>query len=107
MKKTPADDVLEPLFHRQVKKAKLLSHDIASYERAVDGTKEKSYDFLYEAVNRVIKIRRLECNRERIAKQAAAGMPSAPAPLKRVPKGFCVDFCSQRIVQQRHMYPQT
>ena len=67
-----------PLFHRQVKKAKTLAHDIAIYERAIDGTKEKSYDFLYDAVNRLIKIKRLERNRERIAKQAAAGMPSAP-----------------------------
>ena len=92
MKKLLADDVLQPLFHRQVKKAKILSHDIAIYERAVDGSTEKTYEFLYNAVNRLIKIKRLERNRERIAKQAAAGMPSAPAPLKRVPKGFCIDF---------------
>eukprot|EP00439_Symbiodinium_sp_Y106_P047095 s1555_g6.t1 len=73
MKKTPADDVLQPLFHRQVKKAKMLSHDIAIYERAIDGSAEKTYEFLYNAVNRLIKIKRLERNRERIAKQAAAG----------------------------------
>ena len=110
MKKTPADDVLQPLFHRQVKKAKILSHDIAIYERAVDGSAEKTYEFLYNAVNRLIKIKRLERNRERIAKQAAAGMPSAPAPLKRVPKGFCIDFvrngsCSKDQCTYKHQMP--
>ena len=110
MKKSPADDVLQPLFHRQVKKAKILSHDIAIYERAVDGSTEKTYEFLYNAVNRLIKIKRLERNRERIAKQAAAGMPSAPAPLKRVPKGFCIDFvrngsCSKDQCTYKHQMP--
>ena len=51
MKETPADDVLEPLFHRQVKQAKSLSHDIAIYERALDGSTEKSFDFLYATAN--------------------------------------------------------
>ena len=110
MKKIPADDVLQPLFHRQVKKAKMLAHDIAIYERASDGTKEKSYEFLYDAVNRLIKIKRLERNRERIAKQAAAGMPSAPAPLKLVPRGFCIDFvrngsCSKDKCTYKHQMP--
>ena len=110
MKKSLADDVLQPLFHRQVKKAKILSHDIAIYERAVDGSTEKTYEFLYNAVNRLIKIKRLERNRERIAKQAAAGMPSAPAPLKRVPKGFCIDFvrngsCSKDQCTYKHQMP--
>ena len=110
MKKSLADDVLQPLFHRQVKKAKILSHDIAMNERAVDGSTEKTYEFLYNAVNRLIKIKRLERNRERIAKQAAAGMPSAPAPLKRVPKGFCIDFvrdgsCSKDQCTYKHQMP--
>ena len=110
MKKSPADDVLQPLFHRQVKKAKILSHDIAIYERVVDGSTEKTYEFLYNAVNRLIKIKRLERNRERIAKQAAAGMPSAPAPLKRVPKGFCIEIvrngsCSKDQCTYKHQMP--
>ena len=110
MKKSPAGDVLQPLLHRQVKMAKMLSHDIAVYERAIDGSPEKTYEFLYNAVNRLIKIKRLERNRERIAKQAAAGMPSAPAPLKRVPRGFCVDFvrngsCSKDQCTYKHQMP--
>ena len=42
-KKTPTDDVLESLFHRQIKKNKALAHDVAIYERAVEGTPEKSF----------------------------------------------------------------
>ena len=64
----------------------------AIYELALDATKEKSFDFLYGAANRYIKAKRLERNRERIATQAAVGMPSAPAPRKQVPEGFCIDF---------------
>ena len=111
IKKTPSDDVLESLFHRQIKKNKALAHDVAIYERAVDGTPEKTFEFLYKAANRHINAKRLEKNRDRMAKQAAAGMPSAPAPLKRVPRGFCVDFvkkgsCSKDNCPYKHEKPE-
>ena len=35
--------IMDEDFHRQIKKAKMLSHDIAIYERALDGSKEKSF----------------------------------------------------------------
>ena len=111
IKKTPSDDVLESLFHRQVKKNKALAHDVAIYERAIDGSPEKTFEFLYKAANRHINAKRLEKNRDRMAKQAAAGMPSAPAPLKRVPKGFCIDFvrkgsCSKDNCPYKHEKPE-
>ena len=111
IKKTPSDDVLESLFHRQIKKNKALAHDVAIYERAIDGTPEKTFEFLYKAANRHINAKRLEKNRDRMAKQAAAGMPSAPAPLKRVPKGFCIDFvkmgsCSKDNCPYKHEKPE-
>ena len=90
IQKAPDETFLEPLFHRQVKKCKALQHDINIYERAADGSPEKTYKFLYDAARNHINCKRLERNRERIAKQTA-GLPTAPAP-KRVPKGFCIAF---------------
>ena len=90
IQKAPDETFLEPLFHRQVKKCKALQHDINIYERAADGSPEKTYKFLYDAARNHINRKRLERNRERIAKQTA-GLPTTPAP-KRVPKGFCIAF---------------
>ena len=41
MKVAPEDPFLEPLFHRQIEKCKSISHDIAIYERATEGAKER------------------------------------------------------------------
>ena len=90
IQKAPDETFLEPLFYRQVKKCKALQHDINIYERAADGSPEKTYKFLYDAARNHINRKRLERNRERIAKQTA-GLPTTPAP-KRVPKGFCIAF---------------
>ena len=90
--KTPEASFLEPLFHRQVKKVKALSHDINIYERALEGSKERSYSFLYDAANAHLNRKRLERNRERMARQTGSpAVPTAPAP-KRVPKGFCISW---------------
>ena len=89
IQKAPDDTFLEALFQRQVKKCKALQHDMNIYQRALDGSPETSHKFLYDAASNHIN-RRLERNRERIAKQTA-GQPTVPAP-KRVPKGFCVAF---------------
>ena len=67
--------------------------------------------FWYEAANRYIKARRLECDWERIAKQAAVGMPSAPVPLRGVSRGFCIDFvrngsCSRDQCKYKHQVPE-
>ena len=89
IQKSPDEAFLEPLFHRQVKKCKSLQHDINIYERAAEGSAERSYKFLYDAANAHVNRKRLEKNRERIAKQT--GNPTVPAPA-RVPKGYCFNF---------------
>ena len=78
----PDKSVLEPLFHRQVKKCKDIAHDISIYDRALDGSSQKSYQFLYDAVNNHLKRERLQTleNRDRIVRQAGCDVPSAPAP---------------------------
>ena len=89
VQKSPDEAFLEPLFHRQVKKCKSLQHDINIYERAAEGSAQRSYKFLYDAANAHVNRKRLEKNRERIAKQT--GNPTVPAPA-RVPKDYCFSF---------------
>ena len=91
MKVAPEDKCLEPLFHRQIKKCKSISHDIAIYERASEGAKERSYAYLYQAASNYLARRRLDRNRERMARQLGDEKPALPAA-KRVPKGFCISF---------------
>ena len=91
MKVTPEDQFLEPLFHREVKKCKSISHDIAIYERATEGAKERSYAYLHQAASNYLARGRLDRNRERMARQLGDDKPALPAA-KRVPKSFCISF---------------
>ena len=59
----PDNSVLGPLFHRQVKKCKDIDHDIQIYERALEGSDQRSYQFLYNAVANHLKRQRLQKNR--------------------------------------------
>ena len=45
MKKEPGQSVLEAYFHMAIKNFRPLNHDLALYDRAAEGTKEKAYDF--------------------------------------------------------------
>ena len=108
---TPPDNsVLEPLFHRQIKKCKVIDHDIQVYERALEGSEQRCYEFLYKAVVNHLKRQRLQKNRDRIARQT--GVPTAPAPpVKKIPKGFCVDWvktgsCSRDKCTYKHQTPR-
>ena len=108
---TPPDNsVLEPLFHRQIKKCKVIDHDIQVYERALEGSEQRCYEFLYKAVVNHLKRQRLQKNRDRIARQT--GVPTAPAPpAKKIPKGFCVDWvkngsCSRDKCTYKHQTPR-
>ena len=91
MKAAPEDNFLEPLFHRQIKKCKSISHDIAIYERATEGAKERSYSFLYQAASNYLARRRLERNRERMARQLGGISPHSLRP-NVSPKPFCIVF---------------
>ena len=109
------NSVLEPLFHRQVKKCKVIAHDVSVYDRALEGNEQKSYQFLYNAANNHLERERLQKNRDRIARQAGGAIPTIPAPntpkLKRVPKGFCIDFvrngrCTKDKCPYKHEMPR-
>ena len=63
IQKSPDEAFLEPLFHRQVKKCKSLQRDINIYERAAEGSAQRSYKFLYDAANAHVNRKRLEKNR--------------------------------------------
>ena len=93
IKMLPEESFLEPIFHRQIKKARVLQHDLNIYERTLEGTPERTYRFLYDAAFRYIDRKRTDRNRERIY-QSVGGRPSpgAPAPpsKKYVPKGFAM-----------------
>ena len=111
----PDNSVLEPLFHRQVKKCKDIAHDISVYDRALEGTEQRSYQFLYNAANNFLERERLQRNRDRIARQAGGAIPTTPAPnspkQKRVPKGFCIDFvrngsCNKDKCTYKHEMPR-
>ena len=43
IKKLAEESLLEPIFHRQIKKARVLQHDLNIYERALEGTPERTY----------------------------------------------------------------
>ena len=43
IQKSPDESFLEPLFHRQVKNCRALQHGINIYERAAEGSAQRSY----------------------------------------------------------------
>ena len=99
---TPDEAFLEPLFHRQIKHFKDLAHDINIYERVFKSNQRRPVSFCMSR-------KRLERNRERIAKQYGAdGKPSAPAPKKKfVPKGFCFEFVQNgKKCKYKHEVPE-
>ena len=110
VKKLPEESFLEPIFHRRIRKARVLQHDLNIYERALDGTPERVYRFLYDAAFRYIDRKRTDRNRERIY-QSVGGRPNpgAPAPpnKKYVSQGFLHQLCSQWVMQEGWLQVQT
>ena len=114
IKKLPEESFLEPIFQRQIKKARVLQHDLNIYERALEGTPERTYRFLYDAAFRYIGRKRTDRNRERIY-QSVGGKPSpgvpAPPSKKYVPKGFCISYvgngsCKKDGCKYKHEIPE-
>ena len=79
MKVAPEGKFLEPLFHKQIKECKSSFHDIAIDERATEGAKGTSCSFLYQAASNYLARRRLDRNRERLARQLRDDKPALPA----------------------------
>ena len=66
MRKVPDEDVMETLFLKQVRKSNSMQVELAYYERAEVGSKERSYAFLLSAVKRMIQQNRQKQNRKEI-----------------------------------------
>ena len=87
MKKEPENSVLEAYFRLAVKRFKPLEHDLALYDRAADGSKERSYDFLITAARAYLERRRLEKMRDATKRSLGAKDTATPAPDEK--KGVC------------------
>ena len=90
MKKEPENNVLEAYFHLAVKRFKPLEHDLALYDRAAEGSKERSYDFLITAARAYLERKRLEKMRDATKRSLGAKDVVVPAPEDR--KGVCFDY---------------
>ena len=86
LSKAPDLDVLEYCYFQQVKGFRPLSEDIAHYNREEEGSKDHSYEFLYDAVNRHPKRTRQHKMREALSKGRTGTSPSAPG-LGKAKKG--------------------
>ena len=90
MKKEPENSVLEAYFHLAVKRFKPLEHDLALYDRAADGSKERTYDFLITAARAYLERRRLEKMRDATKRSLGSKDTTMPAPEEK--KGICYEF---------------
>ena len=89
MKKEPENNVLEAYFHLAVKRFKPLEHDLALYDRAAEGSKERSYDFLITAARAYLERKRLEKTRDATKRFLGAKDVALPAPDDKT--GVCFD----------------
>ena len=90
MKKEPENNVVEAYFHLAVKRFKPLEHDLALYDRAAEGSKERSYDFLITAARAYLERKRLEKMRDATKRSLGAKDVVVPAPEDK--KGACFDY---------------
>ena len=94
MENPPDDFVLRDILLRQVRGSSLMKYDIEVFDRAREGTHEKSYKFLHQSMKEMIDRERLRENRNRIVqrqtgkegKQPNAGVAAKPGPRKGSPK---------------------
>ena len=94
MESPPDDFVLRDILLRQIRGSSLMKNNIEVFDRAREGTHEKSYKFLHQSMKEMIDRERLRENRNRIAqrqtgkegKQPNAGVAAKPGPRKGSPK---------------------
>ena len=95
IKKLPEETFLEPIFQSQIKKARVLQHDLNIYERALDGTPERTHRFFYDAAFRYMdeseRIGTVKGYYQSVGGRPNPGVP-APPNKKYVIKGFCISF---------------
>ena len=79
MSHVPDPATLKDLFYREVRKSRKLRFDLDVYERAPEGSNDRSYEFLINSVRRYLDRERLRTNREKISQSHAAKFAN-PAP---------------------------
>ena len=79
MSHVPDPATLKDLFYREVRKFRKLRFDLDVYERAPEGSSDRSYEFLINSVRRYLDRERLRTNREKIAQSHSAKYAN-PAP---------------------------
>ena len=88
MKDEPPEQTLQVLFYEQVRHFQALSLDVAVYDRSMPGSAERSYQFLVQAVTRLLEKCKHERNRKEIEQAMnAMNRPAAPAKGKKGGKG--------------------
>ena len=68
MKRIPDENTLKDLFLRQLRKSRRMCYDLDVYDRSSDGSHQRSYTFLVQAVRDLLARERLKLNRERISR---------------------------------------
>ena len=70
--------VLKPLLLRELRKSPQLKEEIAHYDRSLPGTKDNSYDYLYNILSRRIELNRQQQFRASLIAHQAKGGDIAP-----------------------------
>ena len=84
--KPPAADIVETLFVNQLRNSKDLREEIAHYDRSLKGTRDRTYEFLYLSVKRLLERRRHADNRKAVTllltgERVEKTSPSLSAPV--------------------------
>ena len=101
------DKWLEAYFHKNIKKFRPLSHDFAIYDRAPEGSAEKTYKFLITSARNYLERKRLDKMRDATKRSLSGGTSSAaPAASSSPKKGPCWKFakgeCNDKNCRFRH-----
>ena len=92
MSHIPDETTLRDIFLRQIRKSQKIKFDLERYDRAKEGTPERSYEFLKESIRDLLTRERMRKNRDRIAKShgdkyGAPGMTDTKPKSGRSPRG--------------------
>ena len=101
------DKWLEAYFHKNIKKFRPLSHDLAIYDRAPEGSAEKTYKFLITSARNYLERKRIDKMRDATKRSLWGGTSSAaPAASSSPKKGPCWKFakgeCNDKNCRFRH-----
>ena len=81
MSHIPDEVTLRDILLRQIRKSSRMKYDLEIYDRAKEGSKEHSYNFLVQSIKDLLTRERMRKNRDRIAK-SHGDKYGAPAPTK-------------------------